>query len=113
MRRPPPLKNTNVIELYNLILKGEEDRQRTWYNSGIGTYAQWSWNPFELGRVLYNQIDSAVALYVQIFPCTISHFIPSFTHVGVLKRRSYLRTGGYLTITNMAIVFFFLVSCST
>ena len=31
-------KNTNVIELY--ILKEDPDKQRTWYNSGIGTYAQ-------------------------------------------------------------------------
>ncbi|KIJ94688.1 hypothetical protein K443DRAFT_29389, partial [Laccaria amethystina LaAM-08-1] len=33
-------KNTNVIELYNLILKKVGDDQRTWYNSGIGTYAR-------------------------------------------------------------------------
>ncbi|TFK27480.1 WD40 repeat-like protein [Coprinopsis marcescibilis] len=31
-------KNTNVIGLYNLILKNTGDGQRTWYNSGIGTY---------------------------------------------------------------------------
>ncbi len=29
-------KNTNVIEVYNLVLKGVDDNQRTWYNSGIG-----------------------------------------------------------------------------
>ncbi|TFK19343.1 hypothetical protein FA15DRAFT_697596 [Coprinopsis marcescibilis] len=33
-------KNTNVIELYNLISKGSQHNQRTWYNSGIGTYAR-------------------------------------------------------------------------
>uniref|UniRef100_A0A8H8CPW0 T6SS Phospholipase effector Tle1-like catalytic domain-containing protein n=1 Tax=Psilocybe cubensis TaxID=181762 RepID=A0A8H8CPW0_PSICU len=42
-------KNTNVIELYNLILKGVEHNQRTWYNSGIGTY------------YISHKIDSAVA----------------------------------------------------
>jgi len=36
-------KNTKVIEMYNLILKEDGDRQQTWYTSGIGTYAKPSW----------------------------------------------------------------------
>ncbi|CAA7268966.1 unnamed protein product [Cyclocybe aegerita] len=55
-------KNTNVIELYNLILKAEEDQQHTWYNSGIGTYAQPSWkSPKYCKKVLRHKIDLAVA----------------------------------------------------
>lgn len=58
-------KNTNVIELYNLILKEEEDNQHTWYNSGIGTYARPSWKSLKYYRkVLYHKIDLAIAWYV-------------------------------------------------
>ncbi|EDR04371.1 uncharacterized protein LACBIDRAFT_304576 [Laccaria bicolor S238N-H82] len=54
-------KNTNVIELYNCILK-ESGNQKTWYNSGIGTYAQASWTSFKSYRqVLSHKIDLAVA----------------------------------------------------
>ncbi|KDR68088.1 hypothetical protein GALMADRAFT_146577 [Galerina marginata CBS 339.88] len=55
-------KNTNVIELYNLVLKGDDDRQRTWYNSGIGTYARPSWKSLKFyGKVLHHKIDLAIA----------------------------------------------------
>ncbi|KJA23435.1 hypothetical protein HYPSUDRAFT_137760, partial [Hypholoma sublateritium FD-334 SS-4] len=55
-------KNTNVIELYNLILKKEEYRQRTWYNSGIGTYARPSWkSPKYYRQVIYHKVDLAIA----------------------------------------------------
>src|SRR5260221_14314724 len=61
------MKNTNVIELYNLILK--EVDQRTWYNSGIGTYARPSWKSLKhYKKVLYHKIDLAIAWCVQ------SHF---------------------------------------
>ncbi|KIK04380.1 hypothetical protein K443DRAFT_4683 [Laccaria amethystina LaAM-08-1] len=54
-------KNTNVIELYNLILKNEDDNQRTWYNSGIGTYARPSWKSLSYyKKVLYHKIDLAI-----------------------------------------------------
>ncbi len=33
-------QNSNVVEFYSLIKKGEGPNQRTWYNSGIGTYAK-------------------------------------------------------------------------
>jgi uncharacterized protein (DUF2235 family) len=60
------IKNTNVIELYNLILKEVEDNQRTWYNSGIGTYARPSWKSLTYYRqVLYHKIDLAIAWYVE------------------------------------------------
>ncbi|KAF8878556.1 hypothetical protein BD779DRAFT_1772141 [Infundibulicybe gibba] len=36
--------NTNVIELYDRIVKSEN--QLTYYNSGIGTYAKPSWRSF-------------------------------------------------------------------
>ncbi|KIJ94466.1 hypothetical protein K443DRAFT_12099 [Laccaria amethystina LaAM-08-1] len=55
-------KNTNVIELYNLILKKDEGNQRTWYNSGIGTYARPSWKSLNFyKKVLYHKIDLAIA----------------------------------------------------
>ncbi|KJA17498.1 hypothetical protein HYPSUDRAFT_192134 [Hypholoma sublateritium FD-334 SS-4] len=55
-------KNTNVIELYNLILKADEDRQQTWYNSGIGTYARPSWkSPKYYKKVIYHKVDLAIA----------------------------------------------------
>ncbi|KAJ3500631.1 hypothetical protein NLJ89_g9708 [Agrocybe chaxingu] len=54
--------NTNVIELHNLILKGSKERQLTWYNSGIGTYAQPSWRSLNYYKqVLYHKIDLAIA----------------------------------------------------
>ena len=49
------LKNTNVIKLYNHILKEDEDNQKTWYNSGIGTDARPSWKMFS------HMIDQAIA----------------------------------------------------
>ncbi|KAJ2924772.1 hypothetical protein H1R20_g12336, partial [Candolleomyces eurysporus] len=55
-------KNTNVIEIYNLIRKDTKDNQQTWYNSGIGTYArpQW-WSSGYLKQVVVHTIDLAIA----------------------------------------------------
>jgi uncharacterized protein (DUF2235 family) len=61
-------KNTNVIELYNLLLKEVEETpgQRTWYNSGIGTYARPSWKSLKYYKqALYHKIDLAIAWCVQ------------------------------------------------
>lgn len=61
-------KNTNVIELYNLLLKevGENAGQRTWYNSGIGTYARPSWKSLNYYKqALYHKIDLEIAWCVQ------------------------------------------------
>ena len=61
-------KNTNVIELYNLLQKGDYSMQKTWYNSGIGTYARPSWRSWKyLKRVIDNKIDLAIAWLV-IYP---------------------------------------------
>ncbi|KZV75637.1 WD40 repeat-like protein [Peniophora sp. CONT] len=55
-------KNTNVIELYSLIPKGKGDRQRTYYNSGIGTYARPSWKSVSYYKhVLGHKADLAIA----------------------------------------------------
>ncbi|KAJ2936117.1 hypothetical protein H1R20_g982, partial [Candolleomyces eurysporus] len=55
-------KNTNVIELYNLIMKGTNDDQCTWYNSGIGTYARPHWRSLKYGKqVLWHKVDLAIA----------------------------------------------------
>ncbi|KAF7975880.1 hypothetical protein HWV62_8283 [Athelia sp. TMB] len=57
------MMNTNVIELYSHILKGEDDdEQLTYYDSGIGTYARPSWRSFAyLKQVAANKIDLAIA----------------------------------------------------
>ncbi|RXW13019.1 hypothetical protein EST38_g12835 [Candolleomyces aberdarensis] len=55
-------KNTNVIELYNLLLKDMDDNQRTWYNSGIGTYARPHWrSPKYWQQVVVHKIDLTIA----------------------------------------------------
>ena len=62
LRTDDIVKNTNVIELYNLVLKEVEDRQRTWYNSGIGTYARPSWKSLKFYlQVLGHKVDLANA----------------------------------------------------
>ena len=54
-------QNTNVVELYDRIIK--DDQQLTYYNSGIGTYARPSWRSLTyLTRTLYHKIDLAIAL---------------------------------------------------
>ena len=68
-------KNTNVIELYNLVLKEVEEipGQLTWYNSGIGTYAQPSWKSFGYYRqALLHKADLAIAWCVQA-PVSVSN----------------------------------------
>ena len=58
-------KNTNVIEMCNLVLKEVEHNQRTWYNSGIGTYAQPSWKSLRFFRqVISHKIDLVIAWWV-------------------------------------------------
>jgi uncharacterized protein (DUF2235 family) len=55
-------QNTNVVELYSRIIKDE--KQLTYYNSGIGTYAQPSWrSPKYWKQVVANKIDLAIAWY--------------------------------------------------
>ncbi|TFK20468.1 WD40 repeat-like protein [Coprinopsis marcescibilis] len=54
--------NTNVIELYNLILKGAKFNQKTWYNSGIGSYARPHWRSINYyAQIIYHKIDLAIA----------------------------------------------------
>ena len=69
-------KNTNVIELYNLILKKVGHNQRTWYNSGIGTYARPSWKSWTFYRqVIEHKIDLAIAWYADwSLSISYSHF---------------------------------------
>ena len=82
-------KNTNVIELYNLIFKGAEDNQRTWYNSGIGTYAKPSWKSLKFyWQVLSHKVDLAIAwfVYCLLKNGTSSHLI--LTYSGILNEQS-------------------------
>ena len=54
------VQNTNVIELYNRLVK--DDAQLTYYDSGIGTYAQPSWKSWNYWKqVVDNKIDLAIA----------------------------------------------------
>ncbi|KAE9400694.1 WD40 repeat-like protein [Gymnopus androsaceus JB14] len=54
-------KNTNIVELYSRLVKG--DGQLTFYNSGIGTYAEPSWKSLSYYRqVIANYLDLAFAL---------------------------------------------------
>ncbi|KZV78663.1 hypothetical protein EXIGLDRAFT_562834, partial [Exidia glandulosa HHB12029] len=57
-------KNTNVVELYSRLIK-DPNKQLTYYNSGIGTYAQPSLrSPSFLGRlqrIIGYQMDLAFA----------------------------------------------------
>ena len=78
-------KNTNVIELYHLILK--EADQRTWYNSGIGTYAPPSWKSLNFYKqVLYHKIDLAIAWFVRVrLSLLCSHL--ALGHLGILNER--------------------------
>ncbi|TFK20313.1 WD40 repeat-like protein [Coprinopsis marcescibilis] len=49
-------------QLYNLLFKGTGTRQLTWYNSGIGTYAEPHWrSPRYWLQVLLHKIDLAIA----------------------------------------------------
>ncbi|KAF4618796.1 hypothetical protein D9613_009718 [Agrocybe pediades] len=55
-------KNTNVVEMYSLLSKGEDSNQLSLYYSGIGTYARPSWASFSYWKqVLYHKIDLAIA----------------------------------------------------
>ncbi|KZV83395.1 WD40 repeat-like protein [Exidia glandulosa HHB12029] len=54
-------RNTNVVELYSMLDKS--DSQVTFYNSGIGTYAQPSWRAWSYYKqVIANKLDLAFAL---------------------------------------------------
>ena len=64
--------------MYNLILKEVGHNQRTWYNSGIGTYAQPSWKSLKFYlKVLSHKIDLAIAWCVELPLFIIS--CPQFT----------------------------------
>ncbi|OCH91825.1 hypothetical protein OBBRIDRAFT_871792, partial [Obba rivulosa] len=55
-------KNTNVIELYRLVKKMPGDNQKTYYNSGIGTYAKPSWRSWSYRKQwIDHKIDLAIA----------------------------------------------------
>jgi uncharacterized protein (DUF2235 family) len=100
-------KNTNVIELYNLILKKVEHNQRTWYNSGIGTYARPSWKSFKFYRqVLSHKIDLAIAWCVESSHYLFHALILPLAQSGILKERFWLHTSGCQVIMRKVIVFF-------
>lgn len=104
-------KNTNVIELYNLILKGANHNQRTWYNSGIGTYARPSWKSAKYYRkVIYHKVDLAIAWCVMCPHTKLAVLILILTGSGTLKKQYWQLIDGYLTPMNLVTVYSFLVS---
>ncbi|KAE9394026.1 hypothetical protein BT96DRAFT_828314, partial [Gymnopus androsaceus JB14] len=57
-------KNTNIVELYSWLVK--DDTQLTFYNSGIGTYAEPFWKSLSYWKqVMANYLDLALALYIR------------------------------------------------
>ena len=59
------IQNTHVVELYSRLEK--DDKQLTYYDSGIGTYARPSFRSFSyLKQVIYNLIDTAIAWFVHL-----------------------------------------------
>jgi hypothetical protein len=59
-------QNTNVVELYSRLIKDE--KQLTYYNSGIGTFVKGSWkSPAYWGQVINHTIDMAIAWYAAAF----------------------------------------------
>jgi uncharacterized protein (DUF2235 family) len=70
-------QNTNVLELYRLIDKSPEANQKTWYNSGIGTYAKPSWKSWKYWKeTVYHKIDMAIAWYAPTTsPVAFKYFI--------------------------------------
>ncbi|KAF8869684.1 hypothetical protein CPB85DRAFT_1446702 [Mucidula mucida] len=68
-------KNSNVVEFYSLLKKEEAD-QRTWYNSGIGTYAKPSWKSLSyLRRTVWHKIDMAIAWNFEHIVCGAYHWL--------------------------------------
>lgn len=56
----PRSQNTNVVELYNHLAKN--DKQLTYYSSGIGTYAQPSFKLLSYWKqVINHKLDQAIA----------------------------------------------------
>ncbi|KAL0958322.1 hypothetical protein HGRIS_000467 [Hohenbuehelia grisea] len=52
-------KNTNVVELYSRLTK--DDKQLTYYDSGIGTYAKEEWSYTYFKQRVNHKIDEAIA----------------------------------------------------
>jgi uncharacterized protein (DUF2235 family) len=68
-------QNTNVLELYSLVDKDADVKQKTWYNSGIGTYAHPSWKSWAYYKeTIGHAIDMAIAWY-SFFPATIGQIL--------------------------------------
>ncbi|KAF9025093.1 WD40 repeat-like protein [Hymenopellis radicata] len=64
------IHNTNVADFYSLIKKGDGSNQRTWYSSGIGTFASSSWKSLAyLLRTIWHKIDMAIAWNVDDIVC--------------------------------------------
>jgi len=100
-------KNTNVMELYNLILKEVGHNQRTWYNSGIGTDARPS-----LRQLLSHKINLAIAWCVEWSLIWFALSSP-LVHSGSLNERFWPRISGSRRIMSTVIVYFSSVCWNT
>jgi hypothetical protein len=102
-------KNTNVVELYNLVIK-EGEGQKTWYNSGIGTYARPSWKSLKYyARVIYNYIDPILAWCVHWFIVADRALVMHFLFTGTLTKQFRVLIAGSPTTTSQEIIYFCLV----
>lgn len=78
------MKNTNVIELYHLLDK--DDDQLTFYNSGIGTYATPSWKSWDYWKQqIGHKLDLAIAWCV--FSClSLNTSQGNYSHAQELRK---------------------------
>jgi len=93
-------KNTNALELYNLILQEIEHNQRARYNRGIGTDARPSWR-----SVLSHKIDLAIAWCVEWSLIWFALSSP-LVHSGSLNKRFLPHISGSRRIMSTVIVYF-------
>jgi uncharacterized protein (DUF2235 family) len=56
------IQNSNVVELYNHLVK--DNKQLTYYDSGIGTYAKDSFSLSSISQTVNYTIDLAIAWLV-------------------------------------------------
>lgn len=59
------MQNTHVVELYSRLVK--DDKQLTYYDSGIGTYAKESGLWTRVKQKVEHTVDMAIAMYVSSF----------------------------------------------
>lgn len=104
-------KNTNVVELYSHLIKN--NRQLTYYSSGIGTYAKPSYQSWKYWKqVLNHKLDMAIAWCVldSQHSIDLDSLVAIAGKPGILMNMFSMRTNGCRSNTRTVIVFFYSVS---